>query len=131
MLTVDRYTEMFGDFGGRVAPFTEAIQRALKVSLQISGCLPHARSVIWRHIHGDQLTKGLAIPSPLSGEILMNQPQQLLTTNQLADKLSLRPQTIRKCYSKTGAYLGVKPIKLPNGRLYWPTDAISKLLAGG
>jgi len=58
----------------------------------------------------------------------MNQPQQFLTTNQLADKLSLRPQTIRKGYSQTGAYLGIKPIKLSNGRLYWPSDAIAQLL---
>lgn len=57
--------------------------------------------------------------------------QQLLTTNQLADGLSLRPQTIRKRYSQTGAYFGVKPTKLPNGRLYWPIDAIAQLLTGG
>lgn len=70
---------------------------------------------------------GLAIPFYL--EItFMN--QHLLTTEQFADKLSLRAQTIRKGYSQTGAYLGIKPIKLPNRRLYWPTDAIEQLLRG-
>lgn len=61
----------------------------------------------------------------------MNQQPQFQTTNQLAHGLTVRPQTIRKRYAQTGSYFGVKPIKLPNGRLYWPADAITQLQIGG
>lgn len=56
---------------------------------------------------------------------------QMLTTNMLAKRLGMKAQSIRKRYAQTGAYFGLKPTKLPNGRLYWPTDAIVQLLAGG
>lgn len=56
---------------------------------------------------------------------------QMLTTNMLAAKLGMKAQSLRKRYSQTGAYFGIKPTKLPNGRLYWPIDAIAQLLTGG
>lgn len=54
--------------------------------------------------------------------------KMLLCTEELANLLRMRPQSIRKCYSKTGNYLGIQPIKLPNGRLVWPYDQVAKLL---
>jgi hypothetical protein len=50
-----------------------------------------------------------------------------LTTQELADGIGLKPQSIRKRYSETGAYYCVRPIKLPNRRLLWPADSIAQL----
>lgn len=55
---------------------------------------------------------------------------QMLSTNMLAERLGMKAQSIRKRYAQTGAYFGLKPIKLPNGRLYWPSNAIDQLLTG-
>ncbi|WP_432239574.1 hypothetical protein [Herbaspirillum robiniae] len=51
-----------------------------------------------------------------------------LTTEQAAAVLKMRPQSLLKRHSQTGAYFNVRPIKLPNGRLSWPAD-IFELLA--
>lgn len=53
---------------------------------------------------------------------------QRLTTEQAAAVLKMRPQSLLKRHSQTGAYFNVRPIKLPNGRLSWPAD-IFELLA--
>ena len=49
------------------------------------------------------------------------------TTGEFAEQVKTKPQTIRKRYSQTGSYYGIRPVKLPNGRLLWPTDAILTL----
>ena len=54
-----------------------------------------------------------------------------LTTEDLAQALALQPQSIRKRFSQTGQYFGVRPDKMPNGRLMWPTDAVEQLTSGG
>lgn len=43
------------------------------------------------------------------------------STNTFASGYLVKPQTVLKRYSNTGSYFGIKPIKLPNGRLAWPT----------
>ena len=53
-----------------------------------------------------------------------------ITTEQLAAPLCVKPQSIRVRLCQTGSYFGIKPIKLPNGRLLWPADAVEKLLKG-
>jgi hypothetical protein len=60
--------------------------------------------------------------------ISRNRP--LLTTEELAAQLTLRPQSIRKRYCQTGAYFCLRPVKMPNGRLMWPVDALEQLAAG-
>lgn len=52
------------------------------------------------------------------------------STNEFADELRLRPQSVRKRYSQQGSYYGIFPEKLPNGRLRWPADALDKLARG-
>ncbi|WP_423381094.1 monooxygenase [Burkholderia sp. LMG 32019] len=52
-----------------------------------------------------------------------------LTTNTLAYRLGVRPETLRVALCRTGSYFGVKPAKLPNGRLVWPNDTVERLLA--
>ncbi|WP_019139872.1 hypothetical protein [Noviherbaspirillum massiliense] len=54
-----------------------------------------------------------------------------LTTEELAHFLSLKSQSIRKRYSLTGSYHGVRPIKLPNRRLLWPADSLEQLAKEG
>lgn len=55
-------------------------------------------------------------------------PERLLTTEQLADLLTMHPQSIRKRFSQTGSYFGLRPLKLPNGKLRWPSDSVEQLL---
>lgn len=43
-------------------------------------------------------------------------------TKEFARDHHVLPQTVRKRYSKTGGYFGIKPRKLPNGRLDWPAE---------
>ena len=58
------------------------------------------------------------------------QTRRALTTDELAALLSIRPQSIRKRYCQTGAYFSLRPVKLPNGRLLWPADALEQLSGG-
>jgi hypothetical protein len=57
--------------------------------------------------------------------IIKNRP--LISTDELAALLSIRPQSIRKRLCQTGGYFSLRPLKLPNGRLMWPADAIEQL----
>lgn len=49
------------------------------------------------------------------------------STDQFACQLGIRPQTARKRYSQTGSYYGIRPLKLPNGKLRWPSKALEIL----
>ncbi|CAG9234863.1 hypothetical protein [Burkholderia vietnamiensis] len=53
-----------------------------------------------------------------------------LTTEALADSMGLQAQSVRKRYSQTGSYFGLKPVKLANRRLMWEADAVAKFLRG-
>lgn len=52
------------------------------------------------------------------------------TTEELARRLGLRPQTLRAALCRNGHYYGLRPAKCPNGRLLWPADAFEKLTGG-
>lgn len=54
-----------------------------------------------------------------------------LTTEELATALAMSPQSIRKRFSQTGGYFCLRPTKMPNGRLFWPVDAVEQLANGG
>lgn len=53
-----------------------------------------------------------------------------LSTEELAALLRGRPQTIRVGLCRNGHYLGLRPVKLPNGRLLWDRDEAETLIAG-
>lgn len=53
-----------------------------------------------------------------------------LSTEELASALKVRPQTVRAGLCINGHYLGLKPTKLPNGRLLWDAAAVDALLVG-
>jgi hypothetical protein len=50
-----------------------------------------------------------------------------LTTKEIAAQYHAREQTVRKRYAATGAHCGIRPLKLPNGRLLWPENTITAL----
>lgn len=54
-----------------------------------------------------------------------------VTTAVAAKALGVRQHTPISSYCRFGHWLGMKPIKLPNGRLLWPTSDIKMLLRGG
>lgn len=52
------------------------------------------------------------------------------TTEQLAQSLGVKSQSIRSRVSRTGKYFGISPEKLVNGRLLWPADAQERMIIG-
>ncbi len=60
-----------------------------------------------------------------------NYKPENLTTEQLALAVHGKPSSIRTRLCKTGSFYGIKPIKLPSGRLLWPTDKVEALISGG
>lgn len=51
-----------------------------------------------------------------------------LSTAELANLFHVRPETVRRAYCLRGAYMGLRPLKLPNRKLLWPADAAENLL---
>lgn len=50
-----------------------------------------------------------------------------ISTEELARDLRLKPQSLRAALCRDGHYFGLRPRKLPNGRLLWPADALQRL----
>ena len=53
------------------------------------------------------------------------------STNELAELVRGTPGAIRVRLCETGSYFGIRPLKLPSGRLLWPADALEQLAAHG
>ncbi len=54
-----------------------------------------------------------------------------MKTTEFADGIGIQSTSIHRRVCMTGSYFGVRPSKLPNGRLIWPADAIEQLMAQG
>ena len=54
-----------------------------------------------------------------------------LSTEEAASKLCVVPQTPRASLCRLGHWLGMRPVKLPNGRLLWDAAEVEHLLSGG
>lgn len=52
---------------------------------------------------------------------------KFITTADLAQTLGLQPQTLRAAVCREGGYFGIKPNRLPNGRLLWPHNTLELL----
>lgn len=52
-----------------------------------------------------------------------------IKTEILAERIGIKSTSIRVRLCRTGSYFGLRPIKLPNGRLIWPADAVEQLTA--
>lgn len=74
-----------------------------------------------------------ASPQPSPCDVLprAGSAECALTTAEFAAELSLQQQSIRKRLSQTGSYFGIRPFKLPNGKLRWPAGAVGELLGWG
>lgn len=57
--------------------------------------------------------------------------QHHFSTEQLAERLGIKAQTLRAALCRAGHYYGIRPVKLPNRMLRWPADAVERLLAKG
>jgi hypothetical protein len=57
-------------------------------------------------------------------------PSAKISTEELASLLRIAPQTARAGLCRNSHYLGLKPVRLPNGRLLWDTAEVERLLAG-
>lgn len=55
--------------------------------------------------------------------------EKYLTTREFGKSIGSTPESIRVRLCKYGTYFGIKPEKLPNRRLLWPTDALEILLS--
>lgn len=55
---------------------------------------------------------------------------QNYTTEQLAELIHGKPNSIRTRLCKTGSFYGIKPTKLPSGRLLWPANKVQAFLNG-
>lgn len=51
-----------------------------------------------------------------------------LSTETFAKQHLVESQTVRKQFSATGSYHGIRPVRLPNRRLLWPSDVVENLL---
>lgn len=56
--------------------------------------------------------------------------QQTIQTATLAQRIGYRSASIRTAVWRNGHFQGIKPFKLPNGRLLWPADAVERLISG-
>ncbi len=56
--------------------------------------------------------------------------QNHLTTEALAERLGIKPQTLRANLCRNGHYFGLRPVKMPNRLLLWPADAVERLTTG-
>ena len=53
-----------------------------------------------------------------------------LSTEELASVLRIVPQTVRAGLCRNGHYLGMRPVKLPNGKLLWDAAEVERLVSG-
>lgn len=52
------------------------------------------------------------------------------STGQVAMLLTHAPQSVRSALCRDGAFMGMRPVKLPNGRLLWDAAAVHALMNG-
>ena len=57
-------------------------------------------------------------------------PSAKITTEEMAGLLRIVPQTARAGLCRNGHYLGMRPVKLPNGKLLWDSAAVERLTTG-
>lgn len=51
-----------------------------------------------------------------------------LSTEDIARICHVRSASVREHLSRKGHYFGIRPLRLPNGRLDWPADSRERLL---
>lgn len=54
-----------------------------------------------------------------------------LSTEELAAHFRVAEQTPRASLCRLGHWMGLRPVKLPNGRLLWDAAEVERLASGG
>ncbi|MBK8319979.1 MAG: hypothetical protein IPL05_16095 [Betaproteobacteria bacterium] len=54
-----------------------------------------------------------------------------LSTEEAAATLRVASQTPRASLCRLGHWMGMRPVKLPNGRLLWDAAEVERLASGG
>ncbi len=57
-------------------------------------------------------------------------PAAKISTEEVAARLLVKPQTVRRSLCVNGEYMGLRPIKLANRRLLWDAAAVEALISG-
>ncbi len=57
-------------------------------------------------------------------------PAAKISTCEFAEWLRVKAQTIRAGLCRDGHYMGLRPVKTPNGRLLWDAAAVERLTSG-
>jgi hypothetical protein len=52
------------------------------------------------------------------------------STEEFAKNLKVKGASVRRSLCVNGHYLGIRPVKLPNNRLLWPSDERERLMRG-
>ena len=73
------------------------------------------------------MMQNVSIPTNLAE---ISKGRDHILTDEIATVTNHKPQTVRKSYCMTGAYFGIRPVKLGN-RLLWPVADVAKILSGG
>ncbi len=73
------------------------------------------------------MMQNVSIPTNLAE---ISKGRDHILTDEIATVTNHKPQTVRKSHCMTGAYFGIRPVKLGN-RLLWPVADVAKLLSGG
>lgn len=58
------------------------------------------------------------------------QEEKFLDTNQFAESFNVQGSTVRRSFCVSGHYMGIVPLKWPNGRLGWPKSQRDRILKG-
>lgn len=51
-------------------------------------------------------------------------------TSEAGAACRFAPSTLRKEHSLNGHFKGIRPVKMPGGRLLWPADQVDRLARG-
>jgi hypothetical protein len=60
----------------------------------------------------------------------MQNQRSHITTENFASEVGVKPQSVRVRLCRTGSYYGIRPVKLPSGRLMWPADGPARIIHG-
>lgn len=56
---------------------------------------------------------------------------RFLSTDEIAARAHVKKETPIASLCRKGSFLGIVPVKLPNGRLLWPEADFERVLTGG
>lgn len=90
--------------------------------------IPHSSTT---HAASNQAAEESALQAGLMEKLLRRlEVFSHLTTEQFAELVHVKADTIRSGLCRNSNYCGISPLKLPNRRLAWPAKDVARLLNG-